>query len=113
MRSSFDPVRGSAKNTGMKQQTLGQLGSIRPGPSRFRLRVTSCSNQLRPYGWEIRDEERDACVRRSNSYFRTSHEAWEDGSKILASLGTVAPMTRSSVDFGNHDTLCTACPALQ
>ena len=50
---------------------------VRPvgGRSRFRMRVQLVLAGLRPYGWEIYDEEDGRTVRRSASRFRTSAEA--------------------------------------
>jgi hypothetical protein len=38
---------------------------------------------LKPYGWEIFDEEDGRTVRRSPSGFRTSAEAWQAGLALL------------------------------
>ena len=55
------------------------LGLVR-GPSRFRLAVKPLSVPLRPYGWEIYDDDRgEEPVRRSAIRFRTPREAWEAG----------------------------------
>ncbi len=55
------------------------------GHSRFRLRVCLKGGGVRPYGWEIYDEEDGRSVRQSSQRFRTSAEAWEAGSATLGS----------------------------
>jgi hypothetical protein len=40
---------------------------------------------VRPYGWEILDEETGQVIRRSFDRFRTSAEAWRAGSVVLDS----------------------------
>ena len=65
-------------------QAASQLGPIVRGPSRFRLRVQLLMAGLRPYGWEIYDEEDGRTVRRSAGRFRTSAEAWHAGMAALA-----------------------------
>ena len=54
------------------------------GMSRFRVVVTSSSNPLRPYGWEIMDEGSDRCAMRSPERYRTSKDAWEAGTEALS-----------------------------
>ncbi|MFL5333631.1 MAG: hypothetical protein ACJ8H8_10740 [Geminicoccaceae bacterium] len=39
---------------------------------------------LKPYCWEIYDEEDGRAVRRSASRFRSSAEAWHAGTAVLA-----------------------------
>ena len=53
------------------------------GMSRFRVVVTSSSNPLRPYGWDIMDEGCNRCAMRSPERYRTSKDAWEAGTKEL------------------------------
>ena len=53
------------------------------GHSRFRLRVCLKGSGVRPYGWEIYDEEDGRSVRQSSRRFRTSAEAWEAGAAML------------------------------
>jgi len=55
------------------------------GHSRFRLRVCLKGSGVRPYGWEVYDEEDDRSVRQSSRRFRTSAEAWEAGTTMLDS----------------------------
>ena len=55
------------------------------GHSRFRLRVCRKGSGVRPYGWEVYDEEDGRNVRRSSERFRTSAEAWEAGMAVLDS----------------------------
>jgi hypothetical protein len=61
-------------------QALSTPQPLTKGLSRFRLRVRLVTTGLKPYGWEIYDEEDDQCVRRSSDRFRTSAEAWQAGS---------------------------------
>ena len=53
------------------------------GQSRFRLRVQLSKAGLRPYTWEIYDEEDSEVVRRSQESFRTSADAWAVGMMVL------------------------------
>ena len=53
------------------------------GQSRFRLRVQLSKAGLRPYAWEIYDEEDTKVVRRSQEAFRTSADAWAAGMMVL------------------------------
>ena len=55
------------------------------GHSRFRLRVCLKESGMRPYGWEVYDEEDGRSVRQSSRRFRTPAEAWEAGTAILDS----------------------------
>ncbi len=69
---------------------LGQPSVTMPallvrGYSRFRLRVCLKGSGVRPYGWEVYDEEDDRSVRQSSGRFRTSAEAWEAGTAVLDS----------------------------
>ena len=67
-------------------QAASQLGPVVRGPSRFRLRVQLVAAGLRPYGWEVYDEEDGRTVRRSAQRFRTSADAWCAGTAVLAEL---------------------------
>ncbi len=53
------------------------------GHSRFRLRVCFMGGGLKPYGWEVYDEEDGKNVRCAPTRFRTSAEAWQAGSAVL------------------------------
>ncbi len=53
------------------------------GHSRFRLRVCLTEGGLRPFGWEVYDEEDGRNILRATRGFRTSAEAWESGSAVL------------------------------
>ena len=53
------------------------------GHSRFRLRVCLKGDGVRPYGWEVYDEEDGRSVRQSSRRFRTPAEAWEAGTAVL------------------------------
>jgi len=66
------------------RQAFIPLTPIAPGPSRFRVRVQLVRPGLRPYGWEIYDQEDDSVVRRSAQRFRSSAEAWQAGMAALA-----------------------------
>jgi hypothetical protein len=68
-------------------QPASQLRPIVRGPSRFRVRVQTLPG-LKPYGWEIYDEEDGRTVRRSASRFRTSSEAWQAGKLVLEDVHT-------------------------
>ena len=46
-------------------QAASQVRPVVRGPSRFRVRVQLILTGLRPYGWEIYDEEDGETVRRS------------------------------------------------
>jgi hypothetical protein len=65
-------------------QAASHFRPIVRGPSRFRIRVQLVVAGLRPYGWEIYDEEDGRTVRRSASRFRSSAEAWHGGTAVLA-----------------------------
>ena len=56
---------------------------ITRGQSRFRLRVQLSGAGLRPYAWEIYDEEDTKVVRRSQENYRTSADAWAAGTVVL------------------------------
>jgi len=56
------------------------------GRSRFRLRVFLIGEGLKPFGWEVYDDEDGRSVRRDVSGFRTSAEAWQAGSALLDEL---------------------------
>jgi hypothetical protein len=73
----------------MAQQSATLLTPIR-GPSRFRLAVKPMPDPLRPYAWEIHDDERgtEEPVHRSARRFRTPKEAWEAGSMALDLIRT-------------------------
>jgi hypothetical protein len=73
----------------MAQQSATLLTPIR-GPSRFRLAVKPMPDPLRPYAWEIHDDERGAeePVHRSAKRYRTPKEAWEAGSIALDLIRT-------------------------
>ncbi len=67
---------------------MAQDLAVRPAPlirghSRFRLRVCLMGDGLRPFGWEVYDEEDGRNVRRALMGFRTSAEAWQSGSAVL------------------------------
>jgi hypothetical protein len=64
-------------------QAAFQFKPIVRGPSRFRLRVQLLMPGLRPYGWEIYDEEDGRAVRRSAGRFRTPADAWHAGMAAL------------------------------
>ena len=66
------------------RQAVPPLTPIVPGPSRFRVRVQLVAAGLRPYGWEIYDEDDGRTVRRSAERFRSSAEAWQAGAAVLA-----------------------------
>ena len=53
------------------------------GHSRFCLRVCFMGSGLKPYGWEIYDEEDGRTVRCAPTRYRTSAEAWQAGSAVL------------------------------
>jgi hypothetical protein len=57
------------------------------GQSRYRVIVRRLSQQPKPYGWEIQDDERDLRVARSKERYRTFREAWEAGSEALTGIG--------------------------
>jgi hypothetical protein len=53
---------------------------------------------LRPYGWEVWDEENGTVVRRAFNRFRTLAEAWQAGSTVLDDLDVeVVPDLRTGV----------------
>ena len=60
-----------------------QHASVVRGHSRFQLRVQLSGTGLRPYGWEIFDDEDAKVVRRSPGAFRTSADAWAAGATVL------------------------------
>ena len=64
-------------------QAVSQIKPVVRGPSRFRVRVQLVFAGLRPYDWEIYDEEDGRTVRRSVSRFRSSAEAWRAGMAAL------------------------------
>lgn len=68
----------------MAQQSATLLAPIR-GPSRFRLAIKPMPDQIRPYAWEVYDDEAgtEEPVRRSARRFRTPKEAWKAGSIAL------------------------------
>ncbi len=39
---------------------------------------------LKPYGWEVYDEEDGKAVRCARNRFRTSAEAWQAGAAVLS-----------------------------
>lgn len=56
---------------------------IARGLSRFCLRVQLSGTRLRPYRWEIFDDEDARVIRRSPETFRTSADAWAAGAMVL------------------------------
>lgn len=62
---------------------ISQLVHIVRGQSRFHLRVQMSGTVLRPYAWEIYDEEDSKVIRRSHDTFRTSANAWAAGMVVL------------------------------
>jgi acetyl esterase/lipase len=70
--------------------------------SRFRVVVTSSSNPLRPYGWEIMDEGSDRCAMRSPERYRTSKDAWEAETGPLVSSGTIQLLSARSQSPGRR-----------
>jgi hypothetical protein len=83
---------------GMAQQSATLLAPIR-GPSRFRLAVKPMPDQIRPYAWEVHDDERgtEEPVHRSARRFRTPKDAWQAGSIALEliqarALSSLSPM---------------------
>ena len=73
----------------MSQQSATLLPLIQ-GPSRFRLAVKPMPDPLRPYAWEIHDDERgtEKPVHQSARRYRTPKEAWEAGSIALELIRT-------------------------
>lgn len=69
----------------LAQPSVGAPVLLVRGHSRFRLRVCLKGSGVRPYGWEVYDEEDGKSVRQSSGRFRTSAEAWEAGMAILDS----------------------------
>jgi hypothetical protein len=70
----------------MAQQSATLLTPTR-GPSRFRLAVKPSLDPLRPYGWEIYDDDRgEEPVRRSARRFRTPKGAWDAGTIVLEKI---------------------------
>ena len=65
----------------MSAHTIRQAFIAR-GQSRFRLLVQLSGTGLRPYGWEIIDDEDARVVRRSAEVFRTSADAWAAGAMV-------------------------------
>ncbi|MGI4806955.1 MAG: hypothetical protein ACRYF2_02470 [Janthinobacterium lividum] len=53
------------------------------GRSRFCLRVQLSGTDVRPYRWEIFDDEDAKVIRRSAAAFRTSADAWAAGVMVL------------------------------
>jgi len=47
------------------------------------LRVQLSGTGVRPYKWEIFDDEDAKVIRRSATAFRTSADAWEAGAMVL------------------------------
>lgn len=76
-------------------QTVALFRPLTPGPSRFRVRVHFASPGLKPYGWEIVDEDDDRTVRRSAQRFRNSAEAWAAGLAVLAKNDALTALTPS------------------
>ncbi len=68
-------------------QTTAQYAPLSRGNSRFRLRVLPKGRGLKPYGWEIYDEDDGRTVRRSPTGFRTPGQAWQAGLAVLAEPG--------------------------
>ncbi len=74
------------------------------GPSRFRVAVKPMTDPVRPYAWEIFDEERNTeePVRRSARRFRTPKEAWEAGrialEKVQSGSLSIPPPTPDTPD---------------
>jgi len=68
---------------GLAQQSATAPVPLVRGHSRFRLRVCLKAGGVRPYGWEVYDEEDGKSVRQSSRRFRTSAEAWQAGSAML------------------------------
>jgi hypothetical protein len=64
-------------------QAASQIRPVIRGPSRFHVRVQRVFAGLRPYGWEIYDEEDGRTVRRSAGRFRTPADAWRAGMAAL------------------------------
>lgn len=58
------------------------------GHSRFRLRVCFVGDGLKPFGWEVHDEEDGRIVQRALNRFRTSADAWQAGSAVLVEHNT-------------------------
>jgi hypothetical protein len=65
------------------RQAASQFSPVVRGPSRFLVRVQRVVVGLKPYGWEIYDEEDGGTVRRSAGWFRTPAEAWRAGMAAL------------------------------
>jgi hypothetical protein len=65
------------------RQPAAQVRPVVRGRSRFRLRIQLVLTGLRPYRWEIYDEEDGRTVRRSGPRFRSSAEAWRAGTAVL------------------------------
>jgi hypothetical protein len=63
-------------------RTVAQL-TVTPGISRFRVRVQLIGSGVKPYVWEIVNEETGEAVRRSSGRFRTSAQAWQAGTTEL------------------------------
>jgi hypothetical protein len=89
----------------MAQQLAPSLTPIR-GPSRFRLAVKPIPDQIRPYAWEVYDDERgtEEPIHRSARRFRTPKEAWEAGSIALElmrarALSSLSPMLEVSEEL--------------
>jgi hypothetical protein len=63
-------------------RTVAQL-TVTRGISRFRVRVQLIGSGVKPYVWEIVNEETGQVVRPSSGRFRTSAQAWQAGTKEL------------------------------
>lgn len=72
-----------------------QVRPVVRGPSRFHVRVQFVGAGLKPYGWEIYDEEDDRRLRRSAARFRTSAAAWHAGMAALANPEPVPARQRT------------------
>ena len=81
-------------------QPASQVRPVVRGQSRFRVRVQLVMAGLRPYGWEIYDEEDGRTVRRSASRFRTSAEAWHAGTAVLEEPDMAPSLSSHSVRSG-------------
>jgi len=68
-------------------QITAQYAPLSRGNSRFRLRVLPKGRGLKPYGWEIYDDDDGRTVRRSPAGFRTPGQAWQAGLTVLHQQG--------------------------
>ena len=82
------PSRGSsATHDSSPPPKFGRSSAVtRDSACRVQLVVAG----LKPYGWEIYDEEDGRTVRRSAARFRSSAEAWQAGTAVLAQTGAGA-----------------------